>query len=1030
MDENVTLNETADCDGVGQRWWVFVVTVVIIYILGVSICSLGYLIFWLLTSRFRVHIKKNQTENTRIYTFGKAFRDFVRQLKSGDTIPGKILIAVTLLCNLIYLALALYRSFPPHTVEECADLSDPRIVIELIVVCELLIFALVRFLACDNIIYYWFSLYTIVDVCTLPHIFITLALGVDWIGLRYFRFIWLTQITTVLQFTPVVRSQDVIDISNLIIYFLILWLTSSGILDVIESQGDFWRNGMDSNAVNRTILSYVYLTMVTMSTVGYGDISPVTAVGKGFMIIFIIAGLAFFASILPKLVEVTTYYYLKSQYAHFDLTRVPRHVIVCGHVTAVTAEEFLKDFLHPDRGDQETHILFLHPERPDTELKNVLRSFYTRVQFLLGSVLNGKDLDKAHILTSTSIFILANKHTNNPTEEDNANLLRVVSVKNTSDKVPVIVQFVSSFSKKQVLNIEGWSNGRDIAVCLNELKLGLLAQSCLCPGFSTLIANLFYTADFPKFTSFSGDDAWKEHYIRGASNEVYYSNFSCAFEGMRFHEAASICYNQLNLVLLAMEHVEPDLHHFYVNPSEKYQPKLKIKTKSMLGYFIAQDQSHVAAVRDYCECCPGNKHVSADDELPKLRRQLSSMRRHVSLRRPPEEEEMFNVVSMTDTSKINSKGDFVVQFNPSASSSPRLTREEIVSPNESQSKLHLSTLRVSLPSTRNSSMDYGSRASDDEDDDEFGEGSKLRLYADSSPAKFEESILNPDCHSLDDSYIKPDRRPSIDDISGHIVLCLFADKNSPLLGLQSFLKPLRSKLLPQDSIKPVVIICEKEFIVKEWPAIRRIPKVYFVVGSPLLWSNLKAARVMDCSVCVVLTVLPTSSGHEQAIVDKEAILCSLSIQKKLKKIQKNILVITDLRHESNVQFLDFGDEDKPDERIYKAQPFACGEAFSGTMFDSVTSSVFHGPGTLYLVEDLIHSSGTRTRCQVVLVPISDTAYSGRTFGELYNAQLKKCTVCLGLSRKLSDSGKQSYVITCPNSSLVLEESDVAFMLTG
>lgn len=35
-----------------------------------------------------------------------------------------------------------------------------------------------------------------------------------------------------------------------------------------------------------------------------------------------------------------------------------------------------------------------------------------------------------------------------------------------------------------------WKRGDD-AVCLAELKLGFIAQSCVAPGFSTLLANLF-----------------------------------------------------------------------------------------------------------------------------------------------------------------------------------------------------------------------------------------------------------------------------------------------------------------------------------------------------------------------------------------------------------------------------------------------------------------------------------------------------------------------------------------------------------
>lgn len=43
-----------------------------------------------------------------------------------------------------------------------------------------------------------------------------------------------------------------------------------------------------------------------------------------------------------------------------------------------------------------------------------------------------------------------------------------------------------------LLNIPSWDWKRgDNAVCLAELKLGFIAQSCLAPGFSTLMANLF-----------------------------------------------------------------------------------------------------------------------------------------------------------------------------------------------------------------------------------------------------------------------------------------------------------------------------------------------------------------------------------------------------------------------------------------------------------------------------------------------------------------------------------------------------------
>lgn len=57
----------------------------------------------------------------------------------------------------------------------------------------------------------------------------------------------------------------------------------------VENSGDPWENFQNSQA-----LSYwecVYLLMVTMSTVGYGDVCAKTTLGRLFMVFFILGGL-------------------------------------------------------------------------------------------------------------------------------------------------------------------------------------------------------------------------------------------------------------------------------------------------------------------------------------------------------------------------------------------------------------------------------------------------------------------------------------------------------------------------------------------------------------------------------------------------------------------------------------------------------------------------------------------------------------------------------------------------------------------
>ena len=47
----------------------------------------------------------------------------------------------------------------------------------------------------------------------------------------------------------------------------------------------------------------LYFTVITLATVGYGDLTPTTPVGKLVAVIFVIAGVGIFLAFLNKLME-------------------------------------------------------------------------------------------------------------------------------------------------------------------------------------------------------------------------------------------------------------------------------------------------------------------------------------------------------------------------------------------------------------------------------------------------------------------------------------------------------------------------------------------------------------------------------------------------------------------------------------------------------------------------------------------------------------------------------------------------------
>ena len=62
-------------------------------------------------------------------------------------------------------------------------------------------------------------------------------------------------------------------------------------------------------------------------------------------------------------------------------------------------------------------------------------------------------------------------------------------------------------------------------------------------------------------------------------------------------------------------------------------------------------------------------------------------------------------------------------------------------------------------------------------------------------------------------------------LSNHVVVCLFADANSPLIGLRNLIMPLRASNFRYDELKHVVIVGNKEYIKKEWKNINNFPKI-------------------------------------------------------------------------------------------------------------------------------------------------------------------------------------------------------------
>uniref|UniRef100_A0A663E5Y3 Potassium calcium-activated channel subfamily U member 1 n=1 Tax=Aquila chrysaetos chrysaetos TaxID=223781 RepID=A0A663E5Y3_AQUCH len=298
-----------------------------------------------------------------------------------------------------------------------------------------------RFVAADDKLRFWLELNSLVDFFTIPPVFVSYYLKRNWLGLRFLRALRLLELPRILQFLRITKNNYSIKLSKLFAIFISTWLTAAGFIHLVENHGDPWVQPANSQSLS--YFKCMYLVMMTMSTVGYGDVVVQTTLGRTFIIFFIIGGLVLFANFIPEVVEIVESH--KNYKSSYEVVSGKNYIVVCGNITLESVTTFLRDFLLRDKGNVCTEILFLGESLPSLELEAVFKCYSAYTTFFYGSALNSEDLKRVGVRTSSFIY-----------------------------------------TSRSSTYLSG-----DSIICFAELKLGFIAQSCLVPGLSTLLTNLF-----------------------------------------------------------------------------------------------------------------------------------------------------------------------------------------------------------------------------------------------------------------------------------------------------------------------------------------------------------------------------------------------------------------------------------------------------------------------------------------------------------------------------------------------------------
>jgi len=1071
-----------------RKWWCFLLSSIFTFILGlISVVVIRVIESFMCpkgedqNSEEEKQRLKEEAKKLRLQgqnpdeapegDFMSEAKDWAGELISAQTGMGKILVCLVFILSISSLVIY-FIDASSDGVEQCVPwIENTTQQIDLAFNIFFMVYFFIRFIAASDKFWFMLELYSFVDYFTIPPSFVSIYLDRTWIGLRFLRALRLMTVPDILQYLNILKTSTSIRLAQLISLFVSVWLTGAGVVHLLENSGNL-PDFSDPEPI--TYWNAVYFLMVTMSTVGYGDITCLTEVGRVFQLMFLAVGLMLFAGVLPEILELLGQ---RSKWmGSYTGVKGKRHIVVCGNITFESVSVFLCDFLHEDRDDVDVEVVFLHRAEPDLEFEGLLKRQHTRVKYFQGSLMNAMDLERVKVHEADACLVLANKYCPDPDAEDAANIMRVISMKNYCEESRIIIQLMQYHNKAYLLNIPSWDwkQGDDV-ICLAELKLGFIAQSCLAPGFSTMMANLFAMR-----SGEPSDDmqAWQNDYIQGTGCEMYTETLSPTFTGMTFSQASELCFVKLKLLLLALE----------VRPDDGGDTKISINPRgskipaNTVGFFIAQSAEEVKRAWYYCKAC--HEDVKNENQIKKCKCKnfIGGMMVHSVLK-----SQQIGQHITTEGKPVQPNG---VPINKSGLHPAPTNVVKTGSPVKKSVSMKEETAPEIVPENPRPPMRQ----------DPMRNGHPV-IVPPNADFDFEKTEMKYDstgmfhwtpARSIDECILDRNQA-AMTVLNGHVVVCLFAHSDSPLIGLRNLVMPLRASNFHFHELKHVVIVGAVDYIKREWKTLQNLPKISVLNGSPLSRADLRAVNVNLCDMCVILSA-KVPSNDDPTLADKEAILASLNIKAMtfgdiITNIESmadskdalntmgdtaankpepiygtSVPMITELVNDSNVQFLDQDDDDDPDTELYLTQPFACGTAFAVSVLDSLMSTTYFNQNALTLIRSLITGGATpeleiilaegaglrggystpdtlshRDRCRVGQISLSDgplaTFGEGRKYQDLFVASLRNYgMLCIGLYRlrdaaltSVVDATSKRYVITNPPFDFGLLPTDQVFV---
>ena len=390
-------------------------------------------------------------------------------------------------------------------------------------------------------------------------------------------------------------------IFNIIIILLGVVFIFGGIIQMLDLGEVEKRLKVTNEVFNRHNLKlrrqfhhYFYFTIVSLTTVGYGEIIPYSVPGQLMITLLVVVILVVIPDQTSELINLSNAQTIYERKKYISSPDIP-FVLLLGNIDLEILKSFCKEYFKSQSGNNIfRHLVLLINKFPDKNFEKFLNEDQNSkfIFYLQGDPMDENNLLRVDLLNAKSCIIFTDKNSIDPYSGDHQSLLLAIYVKKffyhstiekylSENKIQYSTYMQTSETQLRMINNIFRNNIFRICLQLNRqescnyyystlqrsyrknmipdqllviesLKMNLLSKSCVTPGIIALISNLvIYSSQ--EITQIKNEAEWLREYLDGQKNEIFKFTIENELLFYTFQRLALEIFNKFNAILIAFE---------------------------------------------------------------------------------------------------------------------------------------------------------------------------------------------------------------------------------------------------------------------------------------------------------------------------------------------------------------------------------------------------------------------------------------------------------------------------------------------